>query len=537
MTFDRIPGEFRRKLELQTFLYRYGRSCPFVNLLGLIMLFIALPAQGQGGGTHTTLEQVNQAVRETQRLCEDQIEKGAVPGLAIAVVFQDQVVYAAGFGVRDVNTREPVNADTVFQVASLSKAIGSTVVAELVGEGKISWDSRISDLDPEFAMYDPWVTREITIRDFYSHRSGLPASAGDSLEVLGFNREQILHRLRYQKPGSSFRSHWAYANFGLTEAAVAAVKAYNLTWEDASEQKLYRPLGMNSTSSRYADFSARTNKALGHVQVDGKWVQKYKRDPDPQSPAGGVSSSVNDLARWMRLQLANGQFEGKRIVDEKALAETRSPQIFMWFDPLNGLPMFYGLGWFVGFDTEGRLHLWHTGIFTSGAATIVQLVPSEHLGIVVLTNAFPPGVGEGLAFTLTDLALYGKATRDWLAYFNKMYSNVAALGVGTGYSKPPAAPEPALPTSAYVGTYTNNFYGEIQIIEQGDGLAIVEGPSKLTFPLKHYDRDLFTRDNTEGETTGVIFTIGADGKATTVVVEELNLQGEGAFKRRAAEDK
>jgi CubicO group peptidase (beta-lactamase class C family) len=141
-----------------------------------------------------------------ERLCEDQIEKGAVPGLAIAVVFQDHVVYAAGFGVRDVNTREPVNADTVFQLASLSKAVGSTVVAELVGEGKISWDSRISNLDPELAMYDPWVTREITIRDFYAHRSGLPASAGDSLEVLRFNREQILHRLRYQKP-IHFRPH------------------------------------------------------------------------------------------------------------------------------------------------------------------------------------------------------------------------------------------------------------------------------------------------------------------------------------------
>ena len=479
----------------------------------------------------------NQAAQETQRLCEDQIEKGAVPGLAIVVVFQDQVVYAAGFGVRDVNTREPVNADTVFQLASLSKAIGSTIVAELVGEGKISWDSRISDLDPDFTMYDPWVTREITIRDFYAHRSGLPANAGDSLEALGFSREQILHRLRYQKPNSSFRSHWAYTNFGVTEAAVAASKAYNMTWEDASEQKLYRPLGMNSTSSRYADFSARANKALGHVQVDGKWVQKYKRDPDPQSPAGGVSSSVNDLAKWMRLQLANGQFEGKRIVDEKALSVTHSPQILMWFDPLNGLPMFYGLGWIVSYDKEGRLHLWHSGIFTTGAATIVQLVPSEHLGIVVLTNAFPPGVGEGVALTFTDMALYGKATQDWLAYFKKVYSNVAALGAGTDYSKPPAAPGPALATSAYVGTYTNNLYGEIQIIEQGDGLAIVEGPAKLTFPLKHYDRDLFTCDNTEGETGGVSFTIGADRTATTVVVEDLNLQGDGTFKHLPAEDK
>jgi CubicO group peptidase (beta-lactamase class C family) len=520
MAFHTSLGEVNGKLEFQTFGARYVRWCPFVNLLGLAMLFTALPAQGQGDGTHITLDQVNQAVRETQRLCEEQVEKDAVPGLAIAVVFQDQVLYAAGFGVRDVNTREPVNADTVFQLASLSKAIGSTVVAELVGEGKISWDSRISDLNPDFAMHDPWVTHEITIRDFYAHRSGLPANAGDALEVLGFNREQILHRLRYQKPDSSFRSRWAYTNFGVTEAAVAAAKAYNIAWEDASEQKLYRPLGMNSTSSRFADFSARTNKALGHVQVGGKWVQKYQRDPDPQSPAGGVSSSVNDLAKWMRLQLANGQFEGKRIVDEN----------FHVVDPLNGLPMFYGLGWIVTYDKEGRLNLWHAGIFTTGAATIVRLVPSEDLGIVVLTNVFPPGVGEGLSLTFTDVALYGKATRDWLTYFKKMYA-AATLGGGTDYSKPPAPPGPALATSAYVGTYSNNLYGEIQIIEQGGGLAIVEGPSKLTFPLKHYDRDLFTCENTEGETGGVTFVIGVDGKAATVVVEELNLQGEGTFKR------
>jgi CubicO group peptidase (beta-lactamase class C family) len=170
------------------------------------------------------------------------LKKGAVPGLAIAVVFQDKVVYAADFGLRDVNTQEPVNADTVFQLASLSKPVGSTVVAELVGEGKISWDSRISDLDTEFAMYDPWITREITTRDFYAHRSGLPDHTGDLLEDLGFTRGEILHRLRYQKPDSSFRLHYAYTNFGITEAAVAAAKAYNIAWEDASEQKLYRPL-------------------------------------------------------------------------------------------------------------------------------------------------------------------------------------------------------------------------------------------------------------------------------------------------------
>ena len=511
----------------------------FLILLGVILLFIQLPVGAQERKTHITTEQVNQAVGDIQKLCENVIQQGAVPGLAIAVVFQDQAVYAAGFGVRDVNTQEPVNADTVFQLASLSKPIGSTLVAELVGEGKISWDSKISDLDPDFEMYDPWVTREITIRDFYSHRSGLPEHTGDLLEDLGFTRQEILHRLRYQTPESSFRSHYAYTNFGITEAGVAAAKACNLTWENASEEKLYKPLGMSSTSSRCADFMARSNKALGHVQENGKWVQKYKRNPDTESPAGGVSSSVNDLVKWMRLQLADGQFEGKPLVDEKALMPTRSPQILTGFSPLTKLPSFYGLGWNVNYDTEGRLRLGHSGAFALGAATTVLLVPSEHLGVVVLTNAYPIGAAEGIASTFTDIALYGKATQDWLALFKQVFADPSTLGesVGADYTSMPAAPTPALANTAYLGKYTNKFFGDIQIIERGAGLAIIEGPQKLTLPLDHYDRDIFTY-KPEGENAagaaGVTFTIGPDGKATTVVVENLNVRGEGTFKRPPA---
>ena len=165
--------------------------------------------------------------------------------------------------MRDVNTKATVNADTVFQLASVSKPIGSTVIAELVGEGKITWDSKLSALDPTFEMFDPWVTREITVRDMYAHRSGLPDHAGDLLEDLRFTRTEILFRLRYQRPDSSFRSHYAYTNFGMTEGAVAAVKPYRLEWEEACAEKLYKPLGMNSTSSRYADFIARQTKRSG----------------------------------------------------------------------------------------------------------------------------------------------------------------------------------------------------------------------------------------------------------------------------------
>jgi CubicO group peptidase (beta-lactamase class C family) len=480
--------------------------------------------------------EVHRAIREIEKLAQKKIQENALPGLAIAVVFKDKLVYAKGFGVRDTSAQVPVDADTVFQVASLSKPIGSTVVAELVGEGKITWDSKLSMLDPTFAMFDPWVTREITIRDMYAHRSGLPEHAGDLLEDLGFTRAEILHRLRFQPPASSFRSHYAYTNFGMTEGGVAAAKAYSLEWEAASEEKLYRPLGMTSTSSRYADFMGRRNKALGHVLVDGKWVQKFKRDPDAQSPAGGVSSSVNDLAKWMQLQLANGKFEGKQIVNEKALAETHHPHMLTGFSPFTGLPSFYGLGWNVSYDEQGRLRLNHSGAFALGAATHVNLVPAEQLGIAVLTNAYPIGLAEGLGTTFLDLALYGKPTRDWMALFKQAFSNPAAIGTvpGFDYSKPPTAPAPALKSRAYVGKYVSDFFGDISVMEKDGVLAIVQGPKNKTFPMKHYDRDTFTYE-TEGENavgrSGITFTIGPDGKPAQVVVENLNVRGEGTFNR------
>src|SRR6476660_2894560 len=252
-------------------------------LIPLAPFCVAAPQQ-----PNVTSEQVTHAVQEVEKLAQKQIDQNAVPGLAIAVVFQDKVVYAKGFGVRDVNTKAPVDADTVFQLASVSKPIGSTVVAALIGEGKISWDSKLNALAAAFEMFDSWVTREITLRDMYAHRSGLPDHAGDLLEDIGFTRAEILFRLRYQQPDSSFRSHYAYTNFGMTEGAIAAVKPYGLEWAEARAQTLYQPPGMTSTSSVYADFIARQYEPLGHVLVNGKWEQKFKRGPDAQSPTGGV---------------------------------------------------------------------------------------------------------------------------------------------------------------------------------------------------------------------------------------------------------
>jgi Beta-lactamase/Domain of unknown function (DUF3471) len=269
--------------------------------------------------SHVTSEQVTHAVEQLEKLAQKQINENAPPGLAIAVVFQDKTVYAKGFGVRDVNTKEPVDADTVFQLASVSKSIGSTVVAELIGERKITWDSKLNALDPTFEMFEPWVTR-------------------------------------------------------------------------------------------------------------------------------------------------------------------------------------------------------------------------EQLGVVVLTNAYPIGIAEALGTTFLDTALYGKPTQDWFAVFKQAFSNPAAVGtvLGFDYSKPAASPAPALKNSAYVGRYTNDYFGDISIIEKDGGLAIVEGPQNKTFPMRHYDRDTFTYETADENAvgrSGVTFTIAPDGGPNQVAVENLNVSGEGTFKR------
>ena len=318
-------------------------------------------------------QKVEDALPRLQQLAEDARRRTGIPGLAIAVVYMDEIIYLEGLGVREAGKPEAVDPDTVFQLASLSKPIAATVVAALVGDGVVAWDDPIIRHDPGFEMYDPWVTRQVTLRDMFAHRSGLPDHAGDLLEDIGYDRAEILYRLRYQKPGSSFRSHYAYTNFGLTEAAVAAAMASGKSWEDVSAELLYQPLGMKHTSSRFADFATSANRARGHVQVAGQWVAKYARNADAQSPAGGASSSARDMAMWLRLQLAGGRFRGKQIIAAAALDETHRPQIVRTppKNPAIDHAGFYGLGWNIDYDAGGLVHWSHSGGFDLGAATCV----------------------------------------------------------------------------------------------------------------------------------------------------------------------
>jgi CubicO group peptidase (beta-lactamase class C family) len=447
------------------------------------------------------------------------------------------MVYAAGFGVRRVGSSDAVDADTVFQLASVSKSVGATVVAHQVQLGVVSWDTPIVKHLPWFALGDDWITHHVTIGDMYAHRSGLPDHAGDELEDLGYDRDQVLHRLRFAKL-HSFRDEYAYTNFGLTAAAEAVAAASKTDWATLSDQALYQPLGMTETSSRFADFMQRPDRAVGHVLVDGQYEAKYQRQPDAQSPAGGVSSSVRDMARWMAMVLQGGEFEGKRIVAADALLPAITAQIIsLPSKAADARPSMYGYGFGVGTLVSGRVGISHSGGFSLGAATNYVLIPSLHLGITVLSNAAPIGAVEAIGMEFADLVQFGVVTRDWLSGYGALMAPMnAPFGSLVGKS-PPEHPAAAAPLQAYTGVYGNAYFGDGVVARRGDALVLRLGPAKQEYALRHWDGNVFTfepsgENANAGSISKVTFTMKSPGQAGALAIEFYQDTGWGRFTRR-----
>lgn len=439
---------------------------------------------------------VENAVVKLDGIAEELMKSSGIPGMAVAVVKGGKVLYAKGFGVKDVRKGDDrenrVDPDTVFQLASVSKPIGATVVAHEVSQKVIGWDTPVVEKLPWFGLSDPAVTRMLTIGDLYSHRSGLPDHAGDKLEDLGYDRRYVLERLR-RLPLDPFRISHAYTNFGVTAAAEAVAQASGRPWEDLSEQVLYGPLGMTSTSSRFADYEARPDKAVGHIHVDGKYEPLYKRDADPEAPAGGVSSSVNDLTHWLSMVLANGSYNGRQILDAKALLPALTPQSVS--SPPSEPAMrsgFYGYGFNVGTSSAARMQFSHSGAFGLGAGTNIVIIPSADVAIVALTNATPSGIPETLTAEFADLVQFGEVREDWRTLYKNAFAGMdSPVGELVG-KQPPAKPVPGRPPASYAGTYANDYWGPATVADKDGKLTLSMGPRPDTYELTHWDGDVFT---------------------------------------------
>lgn len=475
---------------------------------------------------------IDKAIAALPKMVQTELDRTGVPGAAVAVVHDGKVAYSQGFGVREVGKPDKVDVNTRFQLASVSKSIGATVVAAEVGKGVVAWDDPVTKYLPGFELSDPWVTAHVTIADLYSHRSGLPLYAGDKLEDLGYDRAAVLEQLRLL-PLEPFRSTYGYTNFGLTAAAEAVAAAAGQPWEQLSASALYEPLGMSSTTSDYQEFLAQPDRAVLHQRIDGRWIPSA-RNPTAQDPAGGVTSTVMDLAKWMQLQLDVGQVDGKQLVDKDAILALRAPAVPLGPpDSPVSRSSFYGHGMQISVDPAGRLRLSHSGAFNLGAATNYTLLPSEDLGIVVLTNGTPLGVPETLSAMFMDIVETGAVTRDWATPFGKLFESILENPSElAGTTPPPDATHP--PDSAYVGVYTNPYFGQASVIDVDGRLRLRLGPTPMEFALTPFGGDLYSftppGENSLGP-TALTFHREADGAASSFVSEFYDTDGFGTWTR------
>jgi len=463
---------------------------------------------------------VDRAVEQLPDLVERVLEASGVPGAAVAVVEGEEVRFSEGFGEKVVGEGDPVDEETVFQLASLSKPIGATVVATQVTQDVVEWDTPVAELLDGFALADPWVTDHVTVGDLYAHRSGLPHAAGDDLEDIGYDRDYIIEHLRLE-PLHPFRSTYNYANFGMTTGAEAVATAAGVDWATLSEEELYEPLGMTSTSSRYADFLEHDNRTALHALVDGEFQALYERMPDEQAPAGGVSSNVLDLAKWLSLVIGEGSAFGSELVDPVDLLPATSAQIVSAHPSVpDQRPGAYGYGFNTGVLASGRVNVSHSGAFTLGAGTNFQIVPELGLGIVVLTNAGPVGAAEAIAAEFLDRVQFGKSTRDWLTDYGHALGSYYNPAGDLAGEEAPASPAPARPLEEYAGTYQNDYFGQAEVVASGDALVVRLGPDGgYEVELEPWDGDTFafvpTGENApDGSRSSATFVLDPAGGAT-----------------------
>ena len=405
-----------------------------------------------------------------------------VPGLAIGIVKDGNVLLAKGYGVRKLGAPAPVDENTLFGIASNTKAFTAALLAMLVDEGKISWDDPVVKHLPAFQLYDPYVTREMTIRDLLTHRSGLGLGAGDLLwrPPTDYSREEIVRRFRFVKPATSFRSRYAYDNVLYMVAGQVVAAVTGKSWDEVIKERIFTPLGMTTSNTRGAALSEGGNVAAPHAKIGDRLQSVSPMALDNVAPAGAINSSVGEMAKWLIAQLNRGQLgEGRRLFSERQSREMWSAQTIT---PLGEPPPHlaalrsnfsaYGLGWGLS-EYRGSKIVSHTGGLL-GYVSRVTLVPDLNLGVVVLTNQQSGGAFQSLTYRILDHFMNAPAT-DWIAAFKKSDEMGAARAAEVEKRQSSARArdsKPSLALARYAGRYTDAWYGDATISLENDRLVL-----------------------------------------------------------------
>ena len=425
-----------------------------------------------------------------------------VPGLSLAIVKDGRVVVTKGYGVRKLGDPARVDSGTRFGIASNTKVFTATALGILVDEGKIRWDARVIDYLPWFQLSDPYVTREMTVRDLLVHRSGLGLGAGDLLwwPASTYDRKEIARRLRYLPLSSSFRSVYAYDNVLYLVAGEVIEAVSGQSWEDFVATRILAPVGMSQTNVRHSAAAAGGNVAITHARVDGQVVPIAPFASDNTNPAGGINSCAEDMAKWLLVQLDEGRLaDGRQLIRRDTAREittlvtpipiAQAPEEFAELQPhFNG----YGLGVSLQ-DYRGHKLVTHTGGLP-GYVSRVAMLPDARLGIAILTNQESSAAFNALTDQILD-AYLGAPPHDWIAAYQRVERQAAADVTGASAAAGAArdaASKPSLAATAYAGTYRDAWYGDVAIAERGDRLIITFTRTPLlTGTLEHWQHDTF----------------------------------------------
>jgi len=455
-----------------------------------------------------------------------------VPGLAIAIVKNDQIVFAKGYGVRKLGDTSAVDEKTLFAIGSSSKAFTSAAIAMLVDDGKLKLDDPATKYLPGFQLFDPYVTRELTVRDLLCHRSGL--ERGDFLWYgTSYSRDEIVRRVRYLKPTWSLRSMFGYQNIMYLAAGQIVAGVSGKTWDDFIRDRIFKPLGMTSSSTSINDLKNADDVATPHAKIEGKVEIIPWRNIDNIAPAGSINSNVVDMAQWVRLQLGEGVYKGQRLISSGGAKEMHTAQTVIRMDPpwtlfySDAHFLNYGLGWFLH-DHRGRKVVEHGGNI-DGMSALVAMIPEEKLGLVILTNLNGTPLTSAIANRVYDLYL-GVPPRDYSADLLKNYNALLEQGKQAQKKIEESRVKGTSPTLAldkYAGAYKDEMYGDAKV-------AVQNGKLVLTTPgfvgeLDHWNYDTFQvtwRERSLGKAL-VTFTLNARGKVDEMKLPDLQI----SFKR------
>ncbi len=469
-----------------------------------------------------------------------------VPGLAVAVVKNAKVLVAKGYGVRKLGAAARVDEHTLFGIASNTKAFTAAAIATLVDEGKLSWDDPVQKYLPSFQLYDPYVTRELTVRDLLCHRSGLGLGEGDMLfwPDTDVTRPQVLSATRFMKPASSLRSRYAYNNLMFVVAGEVVAAVSGKPWDQYVRERFFAPLGMRETRITSAGLEdGRDNFAWPHSRgwrFEGPLMVIPPTRDDTWAAAAGIRSNVTDLAKWVTTQLDAGKLpDGNRIFSEDAAKEMWSPQTIVRVSepaaPLKALkPNFaaYGLGWGLR-DYRGRKVVSHTGALT-GMVSTIMMVPDEKLGIIVLTNQEEGGAYSAIAYHLIDHFLNFPQT-DWIAAFKASTAETRAKA-NTAEQKEAEArakdTKPSLPLEKYAGEMVDAWYGKaILSLENGKLILHMSRTPSMVADLDHWQYDTFKaiwRDKTVADAF-VSFALDRTGAVETMKMAPVSTLADFSF--------